>query len=197
MPRIRRHTRQRQGYGRAHYEELLCGHPKIGKGFRYDQLESDADHAEGRGATPQQATESCRLFEAVKAEARQLWEDAKDWLIDEWLGADHAGEDGPGMCTRPWAWWTFDATEPRRQTGNGPPNSTMADDYAYPSRGRLHFGVPRCCASRTDIDCEYEVQGEYLERLGLFLPGEAEYWAAHKDAWLAEVGAEGMDTELE
>lgn len=202
MPRVRRQGHRRKGYGQGHFHEMLTGHYYCGPGFNYDRLESAADYAINRGATPDEAAAHRRRFDAVRAEMQAVWEELQDWMLDEWLHSDEPcgmtnNSARGGMCTRPWAWWVFDAPEPRRQISDGPLNSTMADDYPHPHGGKLYFGVPRSLGTSTDWDCRYELQGQYLERLGLFVDGEAECWAEHKDAWLAEIRAEGMDETLE
>ncbi len=183
MPRVLRREHKRIGHTDDHYQELLYGHVFGRGGFGYDHLSDAVRYSKGRGDTRAQAAGHRRVLKAVRAEMKALWEGSKDRLMDEWF-------DSVSLCTRPWAWWTFDATEPRLQVSDGPLNSTMPD-------GQLDFGVPRMCGVRADFDCEYELQAVYLDRLRLFLPGEQRYWNKHKAAWLAEVAAEGMDETKE
>ena len=204
MPRVKKRALARTGYTKAHFQELMGGHAYLGPGFYYSRLEHAADYCIGGGGTPQQAAVARAEFDAVVAEMRELWEDSRDWLLAEWLDpgnmphiTGYVQQDlkGPGKCTRPWAWWTFDSPEPRRQLSDGPPNSTMAEDW--PGAGKLSYGVPYCFATVADGDIQYELQGEYLERLGLFLPGEQEHWDENKDEWIAAARADGVDAEIE
>jgi hypothetical protein len=67
---------------------------------------------------------------------------------------------------RPWAWWKFDALEPRRLLSGDPAG-------AMPERG-LFFGIPRMYSSMEAYNSMvFETQAAYLERLGFLLPGEA------------------------
>lgn len=77
------------------------------------------------------------------AELRAAWELLRGELL---------GEGGP----RPWAWWAFDAREPRRELYAGP------DSYGPPD----WFGMPRRFASPPPAGM-YESEAEYLERLGV------------------------------
>ena len=189
MPRVKKRALARTGYTKAHFQELMGGHAYLGPGFYYSRLEHAADYCIGGGGTPQQAAVARAEFDAVVAEMRELWEDSRDWLLGEWMdpgniphitGWPSHDQHGPGPCTRPWAWWTFDATEPRRQTSDGPANSTMTD--GLPGEGKLNYGIPQCFAAAHDWNIEYESQGEYLERLDLFHDDdERAWWELHKD----------------
>ena len=204
MPRVKRKPRQRTGYTEHHFAELMTGFAYFGPCFYYDRLEQAADFCASGGGTPEAVAEARKRFEAVRAEMIELWEDSRSWLMFEWLepgniphitGYVQNDLKGPGKCTRPWCWWEFSAPEPRRQISDGPPNSIMDDDHS--SAGKLHYGVPRCVATKADFEIQYELQAEYLERLGLFLPGEQEYWDANKDEWIAAARADGLDAEIE
>ena len=71
--------------------------------------------------------------------------------------------DGFNAGTRPFAWWCFDAPEPRRQL-SGP----------APSPGGLTYqGLPRLWETGEDCNAAvFETELEYLTRLDLLLPGE-------------------------
>lgn len=99
--------------------------------------------------------------------ARATWRTLRAALLEEWSQA-HPG-------TRPFAWWQFDATEPRRRIGG------VGDSYAE----GLELGIPRWWATQelasfatrfTAIDPNdppmFESEAAYLERLGLLTDAE-------------------------
>ena len=73
----------------------------------------------------------------------ELWRDHRDRII-----AEHVS-DFPG--TRPQRWWEYDAPEPRRRLGG--------------------TGTPGLAIDPNDPPI-FESEAAYLERHGLFLPGE-------------------------
>ena len=91
---------------------------------------------------------------------------AEAWgvLGDELLAAFIAEQPG---C-RPWAWWRWQAPEPRLQINDGP--------EPLPGHG-LWFGKPRGYTGQPPEDM-FEPEAEYLERLGLLTAGEREALAA-------------------
>lgn len=116
-----------------------------------------------------------------EAHRRGLWERHKDFLITKDLEPSETGLDlvdrEPG--TRPHAWWSYSAPEPRRIIKNA--------KYWRPLSGeenswRAYFGIyPVLLPANKDVwrettfpFWEYETEYEYLKRLGLLLPGEAE-----------------------
>lgn len=96
------------------------------------------------------------------------WAQTRDALLVDWIAA-HPG-------SRPWAWWQFDAREPRRRLGG------IGETYAE----GLDHGVPvwwmspslargtRFVAVDPQNPPQFESQASYLERLNLFQPGERE-----------------------
>ncbi len=84
-------------------------------------------------------------------------DDTRDaWtLVRDAMTREHARRR-PG--TRPWAWWTFDAPEPRRLI-DGTPDRVSPAAVTW-------LGMPSAHA------CTYESEAAYLRRLGLLLPGE-------------------------
>jgi hypothetical protein len=132
---------------------------------------------------------------------RQLWSEHGERLVEE-----HVAEF-PG--TRPARWYQFDAPEPRKRLGgigtpdfealcfvprfdHGLPCSFISQwdvDYytgvARDVHGKLINPNPPYTFKGVAIDPEdpprYESQATYLERLGLFLPGEKR--RIKKDAW--------------
>jgi hypothetical protein len=114
---------------------------------------------------------------------REIWADVGDRVLEWHLHGLAAGEvadleASPGRPgSRPWAWWKFEAPEPRRQlvryvdpvdgtelVGIGP-----ADWYGTPSKfnGRPPAGM-------------YESEVAYLRRLGLLQPEELKLYAEGK-----------------
>ncbi|HJU18585.1 MAG TPA: hypothetical protein VJ770_19205 [Stellaceae bacterium] len=101
-----------------------------------------------------------------------LWEAIRDDVI-----AEHV-RNYPG--TRPRGWWAFDAPEPRRKLGGtGEPRGTslcgltpsgLYDDYPKPRELDNPYlkGYPTDPADPP----VFESQAAYLDRHGLFLPGE-------------------------
>ncbi len=114
-------------------------------------------------------------------------------LKDYW---ERMGEDILGghilqhPCTRPWAWWHFDAPEPRRMVGDPQDVGLEPHDVRFPARRykwKLYFGMPHgfrilgtCVVSgfglKPDDDARFESlfekQAVFLERLGLMMPEE-------------------------
>jgi hypothetical protein len=99
------------------------------------------------------------------AAAAEAWESLRDDLLPAYI-ADHPGQ-------RPWAWWAFDATEPRRCVSG--PGLRAATDETLPARvRRLSFGRP-CCYFAADMEGEqsvYETQAAYLARMRLLSAAE-------------------------
>jgi hypothetical protein len=91
--------------------------------------------------------------EPTEAELRKLWAEVREDFL-----AKHTARS-PG--TRPWAWWKFEATEPRLQVAPGPEALGPADWFGMPSK---YAGMPP--------DDMYETEAEYLERLGLLTDEE-------------------------
>jgi len=81
------------------------------------------------------------------------WWELREKLLPTWI------EQHPG--TRPYAWWKFEAPEPRRQVAPGPESIGPANWFGCPSSFQ---GVPG--------DGMFETEGEYLDRLGLLTPHE-------------------------
>lgn len=82
------------------------------------------------------------------------WEQLRDALLKEWTSA-HPG-------SRPWAWWRWDAPEPRRLLSAGGPGEGPSS---------MWYGTPVSHGSMGPVG-EYEGQTAYLCRLKLLLPGE-------------------------
>jgi hypothetical protein len=87
-------------------------------------------------------------------ELRALWNLNGAELLREWIDDGHPG-------TRPWAWWLFEAEEPRRAISGEP---------SYPAElpmWRLHSGLPWASGSLVA-----EAQAAYLARHDLLAPEE-------------------------
>jgi hypothetical protein len=108
------------------------------------------------------------------AELCELWDEICQELLD-WhvhgipaecneLGIAYPGRPG----TRPWAWWRFDAPEPRRQVVR----YVDPDGNELRSEGPAdHFGRPRTFNGFLPEDM-YETELAYLRRRGLLFPAE-------------------------
>lgn len=111
---------------------------------------------------------------------RQVWEDNREFLINKDANGDaELAQREPG--TRPAAWWDYDSPEPRKIIKNAqfwehrePPYMKKRGESPYsfgiskvmhPVEGWSAAGYPLA---------EYESEADYLQRLGLLLPGEAE-----------------------
>lgn len=87
-------------------------------------------------------------------------------------------EARPGY--RCWGWWEWESPE-RRQRVNGEAHPHDRDDFYAPKT--LFYGLPRCWC-RSDDGGGFETQTEYLSRLALLAPGEADR-AAQADPYLS------------
>lgn len=106
------------------------------------------------------ADEDFYFFE-LPARLEAVWQGHKEWVL-----AEHV-KKSPG--TRPRRWWQREATEPRRRLGG---KGTLSSDVigVLPT---WHFGIPTCWHELDPDDPPtFESEAAYLERLGLFLPGE-------------------------
>lgn len=116
------------------------------------------------------------LLPAEEDHLRRMWAACRDQVLADWV-AQHPG-------SRPVGWWQCEAPEAmrRRLGGIGTPQFEPIDGS---DRFALHRGIPRYWmdADRiriygrgTAVDPAdppvFESQAVYLDRLGLFLPGE-------------------------
>jgi hypothetical protein len=131
-------------------------------------------------------------------EERGLWLQYQGTLLPSWVG-DHPGRrpacwwrySAPRQAVGTWPGYWFDGRlpEPRRRVGGtGDPDSdhlAIVPNYAYgiPATWLDDWWADRLRRERRDLTicayCEadpplYEAQASYLERHGLFLPGERE-----------------------
>jgi hypothetical protein len=113
-----------------------------------------------------------------------LWEKLRDDIVREHIKYI--------PTTRPWAWWRFDSTEPRRVLGldHDPDESNGHDSDDLPAvvedPKELYFGLP----SHYD-GYVYETERDYLKRLDLLTDSEKQIFAKYGDICLvrAAVGA--------
>lgn len=70
---------------------------------------------------------------------------------------------------RPWAWWIFDAPEPRRMIGGSGKPRVFEKDFL----GAVTFGIPRCIlGEKPKKPARFESQAEFLQRHGLLTAAE-------------------------
>lgn len=96
------------------------------------------------------------------------WEEAKKELLPEWILSN--------PCTRPWAFWEFDAPGPRRRLGGTGRRERNAG---------LQFGAPSDVWWK-DVDPadppRYESEASYLQRHGFLTTAEKKWLADHPEA---------------
>jgi len=115
-------------------------------------------------------------FDANTGTMREVWQDLRGDILREWIRANSG--------SRPWAWWQFDAPE-RRKRIDGKPHPFLnperqaiveqaeADNPGYRRRVmRLSFGMPCVFITPDDWEATFELEAEYLDRLGLLTPAE-------------------------
>ena len=95
MPSPRTETKARRGYTAHHVGALLFGHNHHGA-FVWDKPTG----------VPHRSREGWHEGSEVQRKLRKAIDEIGDELLAEWI------VERPG--TRPWFWWRFIATEPRR-----------------------------------------------------------------------------------
>jgi hypothetical protein len=137
MPRVRRRPKERR-YGRDNLRTLLL----LSTGHDWYPLVDGEEESDLAG----------------------IWEEMRDYVLDLHL---HGSEDcsdftfSPQPFSRPWAWWRFDAPEPRRQLRPGPEPVGPIEWFGRP---RGYLGMPP--------DDMFETEREYLTRLDLLTEEE-------------------------
>ena len=111
-----------------------------------------------------------QAFGTDEAARRTAWFEHGDELLADYI------RENPGK--RPWAWWRYEAPEPRRRLGGASTSSEEAPHCPDWARGSS-FGKPRVWAG--DV-CEenpprFESEAVYLERLGLLSDEELEFFS--------------------
>jgi len=112
---------------------------------------------------------------------RECWRKHRDLLIGKDLdeATGRLVEREPG--TRPAGFWAYDAPEPLRILKNA---EWWKVEAGHESEWRCYWGMhpathPAEGWSEAGYPlAEYETEADYLERLGLWLPGERERWQA-------------------
>jgi len=100
--------------------------------------------------------------------ARAAWSDLRLQII-----AECAAEK---PCTRPAAWWWFEAPELRRRLDDGVHPCEGPDAAIPPTRG-----IPAIYFTEDHFRAMYESEPAYLLRLGLLTKAERSYLATHPD----------------
>jgi hypothetical protein len=114
------------------------------------------------------------LSHSMAADQRAEWTMHGDEVLADWVHRWPA--------TRPWAWWAFEAAEPRR---------CLTDPGHVVGRG-WRDNIGRCATPGHRVEGE----GQYLERLGLLRPGERVPPAGRQpEVILAENDEGGHDAE--
>jgi hypothetical protein len=113
-----------------------------------------------------------------------LWCEHRDRLLAAWV-RERSG-------SRPWAWWRFNAPEPRRLlSGRG----VLLEQRWRGLRVPLHRGLPTFDSIDETDPPKFESEAAYLERLGLLEPDERERLG--QSAFLPEVLTPDGDTRDE
>ena len=157
-------------FTRAHYRCLQHG-------FKYFL---DDGHYDGR---------SLWRNESLRVEMARAWQFLRPQLLAEWITLPTRAGDHGGPGTRPAGWWVYDAKQ-RRQRIDGKPHpfdnperqAKIAAVLAqYPQRAPdfdyLFYGLPCPLVIPDDFAAAFETEFDYLNRLGLLLPGEVELYA--------------------
>jgi hypothetical protein len=118
-------------------------------------------------------------FSLPLGERQQLWNDHRAAVLDEWR------DEHPG--TRPWAWWAWDASEPRRAVAGAELLLPVSEPHDWEWVWRENFGVPAFLQVRPPSarDPRIETQATYLARLDLLTTEERA--ALRADAFNPEV----------
>jgi hypothetical protein len=101
-------------------------------------------------------------------------------------------------CRRPWAWWRFDAPQPRQRIG-GTGKSTHESMNFAPG---FSFGLPTSWTKLIDVELKlakkndlidpddpptFESQASYLQRHNLLAPEEIKWLDKHPEALAPEI----------
>lgn len=125
------------------------------------------------------------LLTRDRGAVRRAWKSVRDDLLRDWI------EERPG--TRPWAWWKFDLSEPRRRRIAGVGDLVPAYDHpsnvvfgafgknsfvdegllvAWRRIGSLKRGEKKFTAYDPNDPPTFESQATFLRRYNLFAEGE-------------------------
>jgi hypothetical protein len=106
-------------------------------------------------------------FFLTSVERQALWAIHRDAILSAWI-AEHPG-------TRPWAWWKFEAAEPRRCVVGAELLMSTREPTDWEFVWRAAHGVPAFLQSRPSGYLglpTVESQATYLDRLGLLAAEE-------------------------
>ncbi|HEY7116562.1 MAG TPA: hypothetical protein VH475_08250 [Tepidisphaeraceae bacterium] len=182
MPTYRRHRRIERRRGEGTREQ--CFKVLFDGVDWFDALRAEGFVYSSFGAEPSDEDMEVR---------RDYWEQHRDEVLAEWV-AQHPG-------TRPWSWWHFAMSEPRRviagheapQNGFAPwrfmPGKSLEQIEAeWPAmfarlwdehlKGNSQREYWYGCPSPVQSFATYESEFDYLDRLNLLLPGEREAYEA-------------------
>jgi len=163
MPKVKRRTNAR----RRHYSAPLINHLLLNnpEGEVFGEPNSrDGLLAFYKLGTPDR--DGLHDFGGLQS----AWRELRDELYPRWI------QHYPG--TRPYAWWCFEATQPRRRLDGCEPHETALGtifDEAGQVSDRLawfdgfQWGIP----TENHDSANYETKLEYLTRLNLLEPDEA------------------------
>lgn len=99
------------------------------------------------------------------AAVKKVWKALGAELLERWIA------ENPG--TRPFAWWLFDAPEPRRRMLTGPKVLWVDSLTCPPNARKWWFGVPACTSGGDhEQKIVFESQAAFLERHGLLTEAE-------------------------
>jgi hypothetical protein len=127
--------------------------------------------------------------ESLRTELAGAWQFLAPQILREWIRRKPRAGDHGGAGTRPAAWWCFDARERRRRVDGKPHPFDNPERRAkiagivaqYPHRAPdldyLYYGGLGAFVVPDDHEAVFESEYEYLKRLNLLLPGEAELYA--------------------
>jgi hypothetical protein len=104
--------------------------------------------------------------EAAESRKPELWHDHREEIEREWFSLQ-------GLFSRCWAWWKFEAPEPRRRIGGEGIAATDTPDCPACAK-KLSFGRPTVWDADYADETEtwFETQRDYLIRLDLLTPEE-------------------------
>lgn len=121
----------------------------------------------------------------LRPEMKKAWESYREQIIADWIRQN--------PCSRPWAWWEFDAPEPRRRIGGiGTPDFEC---LAY--KPHYERGIPSGWITQDDFDTfgpdlkgipfdrrdppTFESETAYLNRLNFLTPAEKVHLRKHPE----------------
>lgn len=124
------------------------------------------------------AHDDFELFLKTDEEWKNLWTEQRDKILESWI-REHP-------CSRPWAWWKFDAPEPRRRIGGvGTPSHEVLSvapcyEFGLPTGWigefeERHFENCKGLGINVNDPPIFESQATYLNRHGLLTESEKKY----------------------